>query len=574
MKVTKATVIIMCMVMPLGTAIAQGPVPIVPATLIDTSANNGVYRGAQSQVFLEPTTGNLVTSWYRFLGSTAANPRQITAATSTDGGATWTIHEGINFGVGTEMNARYPSVSGTSATPIIAYSDRNPPGVNQGSRPTVAFDLFGWGGNVFENVFVDNSNQADSALYGRYLSVSVAPDNENLWAVGAYHNDTPGEALYYYYSDDAGTNWNGPFIPASAVPADNAQTNYVIDLSSVGLGVTLGINNEVMVSGLGQWNSDSDIWRVLYSFSTDKGVTWSPLDTIPGTTFLDFANGDIYREVTQPILDGAGNWHIFALGTDTSAEGGTTFPEPYRTWDFRFDGTTWSINQFNTPQLLENGINAWGDYPSDIETYAMNEPAVGPDGTIYYAYSDVVDTAGSNGDESLFNYNIMVMVSEDNGDSWNGPVSVLDEWGGRAPNGMAVNANDKLHIVYRRHYEDDTPEELWYMGVPTDTIKALAGQIGVEPVNRNIPSKFALLQNYPNPFNPVTTIKYSLPKTGDIHISVYNLLGEEIVRLLNEVQKAGDHQITWDASNFASGIYFYRLQAGDYVQTRKMVLLK
>jgi len=86
--------------------------------------------------------------------------------------------------------------------------------------------------------------------------------------------------------------------------------------------------------------------------------------------------------------------------------------------------------------------------------------------------------------------------------------------------------------------------------------------------------QFHLAQNYPNPFNTVTTINYLLPKTGDIQISVYNLLGKEIARLLNEVQEARDNQITWDASNYSSGIYFFRLQAGDFVQTRKMVLLK
>jgi len=87
-------------------------------------------------------------------------------------------------------------------------------------------------------------------------------------------------------------------------------------------------------------------------------------------------------------------------------------------------------------------------------------------------------------------------------------------------------------------------------------------------------NSYTLRANYPNPFNPVTTIEYTLPKSGEVNMIVYNLLGQEVTRIIDEVQQAGYHKVTWDASNFASGIYFYRLQAGDFVRTRKMVLLK
>ena len=89
-----------------------------------------------------------------------------------------------------------------------------------------------------------------------------------------------------------------------------------------------------------------------------------------------------------------------------------------------------------------------------------------------------------------------------------------------------------------------------------------------------LPQNFTLYQNHPNPFNPVTTIEYSLPNSGDVSLIVYNLIGQEVIRLVNDNQQPGNYQVIWDASNIASGIYFYRLQAGDFVQTRKMVLLK
>ena len=98
--------------------------------------------------------------------------------------------------------------------------------------------------------------------------------------------------------------------------------------------------------------------------------------------------------------------------------------------------------------------------------------------------------------------------------------------------------------------------------------------IGVEDEITGLPTEYALSNAYPNPFNPTTTIEYSLPQSGDVSLIIYNLTGQEVTRLVSEVQQAGYHKVTWDASNFSSGIYFYRLQAGDFVQTRKMMLLK
>ena len=89
-----------------------------------------------------------------------------------------------------------------------------------------------------------------------------------------------------------------------------------------------------------------------------------------------------------------------------------------------------------------------------------------------------------------------------------------------------------------------------------------------------IPADFRLQQNYPNPFNPRTTIEYTLPKSSEVSLIVYNLLGEVVTRLVSDKQFAGHHEVVWDASNFASGIYLYRLQAESFVQTYKMPLLK
>jgi len=90
----------------------------------------------------------------------------------------------------------------------------------------------------------------------------------------------------------------------------------------------------------------------------------------------------------------------------------------------------------------------------------------------------------------------------------------------------------------------------------------------------NLPTLANLYQNYPNPFNPLTKINYSVPQTSNVVITVFDILGNEIETLVNEEKSIGTYEITWIAENLPSGVYFYRLQAGSFVQTKKMVLLR
>jgi hypothetical protein len=92
-------------------------------------------------------------------------------------------------------------------------------------------------------------------------------------------------------------------------------------------------------------------------------------------------------------------------------------------------------------------------------------------------------------------------------------------------------------------------------------------------VNPNIPKDFRLYQNYPNPFNPKTTIKYDIPHNSYVTFKVYDVLGKEIYSS-SEFKFAGSYEVAFDGSNYASGLYFYRIQAGDYVDSKKMLMIK
>jgi hypothetical protein len=89
-----------------------------------------------------------------------------------------------------------------------------------------------------------------------------------------------------------------------------------------------------------------------------------------------------------------------------------------------------------------------------------------------------------------------------------------------------------------------------------------------------LPENFSISQNYPNPFNPETKIRYSVPQSSNVILKVFDVLGSEIETLVNEEKGVGTYEVNWSAENLTSGIYFYRLQAGDFVETKKMVLMK
>ena len=98
--------------------------------------------------------------------------------------------------------------------------------------------------------------------------------------------------------------------------------------------------------------------------------------------------------------------------------------------------------------------------------------------------------------------------------------------------------------------------------------------VGVNPSGNEIPKEFALYQNYPNPFNPSTLIKFDLPNTGATKIDVLDITGKLVKNLVNEEMAAGSYTVDFDGSELSSGVYFYRIAAGNFTATKKMVLVK
>lgn len=140
---------------------------------------------------------------------------------------------------------------------------------------------------------------------------------------------------------------------------------------------------------------------------------------------------------------------------------------------------------------------------------------------------------------------------------------------GSFPRAMTVDKNDNIYLTGDSYYSSICPG-----GHPNYlTIKISQDKVNIDPQSE-IVTQYELFQNYPNPFNPVTTIRFALPKREFVELSVYDLLGREIKTLLMEERSQGIHNINWNAEGVASGVYYYRITAGEFTQTRKLILLR
>ncbi len=140
--------------------------------------------------------------------------------------------------------------------------------------------------------------------------------------------------------------------------------------------------------------------------------------------------------------------------------------------------------------------------------------------------------------------------------------------------GGSGNQGDNIGVIYNNNklwtlwMDDHTGVyQIWAAAIDLNTI-------GIRQISSAAPDKFGLDQNFPNPFNPGTVISYQLKTRSDVILKVYDISGKEVITLVNEKQNEGRYSATFNGSDLTSGIYFYKITAGDFTFTRKMVLVK
>ena len=235
----------------------------------------------------------------------------------------------------------------------------------------------------------------------------------------------------------------------------------------------------------------------------------------------------------------------------------TSFSNPYYVGSIAINGTTIFVGTGGKGiyRSTNNGLN-W--VQTSLNNQIVNTMVASGNNIIAGADFNGVNTSG-------------IYVSNDNGQTW----GLRNE--GLNMEGFAINAmiiaNGNIYIGGNR--SGSNSDSVW--------MRPLSQVIGIKNISSNVPDKFSLSQNYPNPFNPSTIIKFEIPNSengkwkkenGLVILKVYSVSGKEVAILVNEKLNGGSYEVTFDASEYTSGVYYYRLKAGDYFETKKMMLIK
>ena len=336
-------------------------------------------------------------------------------------------------------------------------------------------------------------------------------DENNGWAVS--------DGNYYdtskvFHTTDSGTTWNSQIN----IPSSSLSDIFFLDANT---------------GFAGGGNGGS-----IFLSTTNGGLTWNAVyDTLVSIRRIQFINENIGY-----ILSTIEGWYSPFLIYKTE-DGGETWNIKLETgdWPGLYDMYFWDAdNGIAVGRAVFRTTDGGETWTDTLTLSSVYSPEI-------YVYMNQVTAVGSGG---------QIYQSTDFGVTWNSQTSGTEKYLEgvffiNALNGWAVGDN----------------------GTIIHTTNGGVSFVQEEQIIE-LPTKFLLSQNYPNPFNPSTKIKYSVPQVSQVQIKVFDVLGNEIETLVNEEKPVGTYEITWYAEGLPSGVYFYQIKAGSFVETKKMVLMK
>ena len=456
----------------------------------------------------------------------------------------------------------------------------------------------------------------DSASFTSYNNAWCVAANENVVHVVWRDNRDGNTEIYYKRSTDAGVSWgadvrmtnntNNSYSPSVAVSGsavhvvwyDRPDGNWEIYYKrSTDAGVSWGTNTRLTINGADSYDPSiavsglfvNVVWKdyregndeIYYKRSTDGGVNWGAdtrltnnIDNSAGPSVT--VSGSVVHVVWMDNRDG--NLEIYykrssdagvSWGTDTRLTNNSFYSfTPSAAGSGSVVHVVWCDYRDGNPEIYykrstDAGIS-WGiDTRLTNNTAVSKYPSVAVSGSVVHVVWQ--DYRGGN-------CQIYYKRSIDAGVSWGADTRLTNNTTVSEYSSVAVSGS-VVHVVWMD--DRDGNEEIYYKRDPT-------GNVGIQNISIEIPSEFSLSQNYPNPFNPTTKIKFELPSgfplgaygNDKVVLKVFDITGREIATLVNEQLSPGTYSVDWNASAFPSGVYFYRLSAGEYKETKRMVLIK
>lgn len=504
--------------------------------------------GAIQQIRVNPANGNIHVTWMTAFDSTAAtlnNSRRVAYAYSTNNGTTWNNFN--NMYVPSTRRAGFPSIDlgrgSIAGAPVIA--NHNVLNSANGNESTVYVD-FPEGGGAFGEVSPPTAiGGADEPIWPY---VAGASDGG---VVMAGSRSTAATAFYTRTADFV--SWS-PWTQVT--PVTQSGGRYPVQANGTGrVGIVYNTSNGT--AALGNW----------WIESTNNGQTWStPVNIFDyrwDPTTQDSMNSYVHSDFVYN-----GNTPLFVFSEYSRLA--TSNREDIVFWS-QATGFKVAVSYDSTKYIVDP-IN------QRFHGLSLGWPSIGMSGsTIVVAFQAFQRDVDSNATHRYNYSDVWFTYSNNGGVTWAPTENLtrtanLDE---RYPSVSKWNAPGQANIVWTQK----TKSGLYaFPGVNVDTVRTWQVYLrkilsDVKP-SGEIASGFALNQNYPNPFNPATRIDYTVAQAGRVTIKVYDVLGKEVATLLNENLQPGTYQTTFDGARLASGIYYYKMTAGSFTDTKKMLLVK
>ena len=512
----------------------------------------------------------VISSGIEFSGSATAAPLGIGATVNIDG------HFLLNYG-------RHFSKDSTNITTVSVGVEVQAREDDQIYTTVTDYDLWEYplyyGNESFSRrsvlTLVPNSVQGTWFPSKSYTAVSYVPDHEvsNILSYQAYdtldHNPNLSQTIRANYVSDSfvlsantSYDWNLAFSDFTSTQADTVREN--------------GLDYSNLVAGLFRFNFDFTETNVVTHTTSVSEL----IDLNVHLGSVDLGIGDTKYTVT-PYAYWATNDALvvdYAAKPELAPPG---FPETW--WQQMYGGSSdpafilpWRLDpekgfslsepakRFQTKDIVFTPARPVLDDTLTITAYVRNFSLIPtPTSVSVKFFIGDPDSSGTP----------IIGINGTNTASTNGPVlersrsAVEFKW--IVPSGLP--SYPRIYAVLDQEngiseIHEDNNKGFNVLGAPSVS--------GVENENYLIPKDYVLYQSYPNPFNPTTTIKYAIPSSDKVSIIIYDILGREVATLVNEYKNAGTHTVEFNATGFASGIYFYQINSGNFIDTKKMVMVK